>query len=64
LRKARFVACDETGARIEGVNAYHWVFCRKQAVAYCAGRAQCSRRPSPCRVASDRYSAQPGHADR
>ncbi len=25
LRRARFVACDETGARIEGVNAFHWV---------------------------------------
>ena len=24
LRQARFVACDETGARMEGVNAYRW----------------------------------------
>jgi hypothetical protein len=22
-----FVTSDETGARIEGVNAFHWVFC-------------------------------------
>jgi len=33
LRKASFVASDETGVRIEGVNAYHWVFCCKSAVA-------------------------------
>src|SRR5436309_3362759 len=36
LRQARFVACDETGARIEGDNAYHWVFCCKQAVVHAA----------------------------
>lgn len=24
LRRAEVVACDETGARIEGCNAYHW----------------------------------------
>jgi hypothetical protein len=27
LRRARFVSRDETGARIEGVNALHWVLC-------------------------------------
>jgi transposase len=26
LRSARAVASDETGVRIEGVNAQHWVF--------------------------------------
>lgn len=27
LRSAEIVACDETGVRIEGCNAYQWVFC-------------------------------------
>ena len=36
LRKASFVASDETGVRIEGVNAYHWVFCCKSAVVHMA----------------------------
>jgi len=36
LRRARFVACDETGARIEGVNAFHWVFCCEDAVVHSA----------------------------
>src|SRR5215210_6100262 len=26
LRRAEVVASDETGVRIEGANAYHWVF--------------------------------------
>jgi len=34
LRRARFVACDETGAHIEGVNAFQWVFCCKEAVVH------------------------------
>ena len=71
LRKAPLVACDETGARIEGVNAYHWVFCCKQAVVHSAAftrGAQAVRdvldvhRPDVW--ISDRYSAQQGHANR
>jgi transposase len=71
LRQARFVACDETGARIEGVNAYQWVFCCKQAVVHAAAfsrGAQVVRdvldghRPQVW--TSDRYSAQQSHADR
>ena len=71
LRKAPFVACDETGARIEGVNAYHWVFCCKEAVVHSAAftrGAQVARdvldghRPDVW--TSDRYSAQQGHAVR
>jgi transposase len=71
LRKAPFVACDETGARIEGVNAYHWVFCCKQAVVHSAAftrSAQAVRdvldAHRPDVWISDRYSAQQGHADR
>ena len=65
------MACDETGARIEGDNAYHWMFCCKQtvvhAVAFSHG-AQVVRdmfdghRPQVW--TSDRYSAQQSHADR
>jgi transposase len=34
LRVARVVASDETGARIEGTNSYHWVFHCKDAVVH------------------------------
>jgi transposase len=71
LRKASFVACDETGARIEGVNAYHWVFCCKEAVVHSAAftrGAQVVREVldghRPAVWTSDRYGAQQGHADR
>ena len=36
LRRARFVACDETGVRIEAVNAYQWVFCCEAAIVHSA----------------------------
>ena len=71
LRQARFVACDETGVRIEGVNAYQWVFCCKRAVVHAAAftrGAQVVRdvldghRPQVW--TSDRYSAQQSHAER
>jgi transposase len=71
LRKARFVASDETGVRIEGVNAYHWVFCGETAVVH---SAEFTRSAEVVREAmdghrpqvwtSDRYSGQQGHADR
>jgi transposase len=32
LREAEVVACDETGVRIEGSNAYYWLFHSAQAV--------------------------------
>src|SRR3954449_4888702 len=70
LRRAEVVASDETGVRIEGCNAYHWVFRCQDAVVHQA---------APTRAASviralmdghrpqvwlpDRYSAQQGHAD-
>lgn len=68
LRRADVVASDETGVRIEGSNAFHWVFRCKAAVV---------RHAAPTRAASvvremmdghrpavwlsDRYSAQQGH---
>src|SRR4051794_41142366 len=36
LRKAAVVASDETGVRIEGSNAYHWVFHSADAVVHTA----------------------------
>ena len=33
LRRAEVVASDETGVRIEGANAYHWVF-RSQMLSF------------------------------
>ena len=69
LRRAAVVASDETGVRIEGSNAYHWIFHSAEAVVH---------RASPTRGAvvvremmdghrpavwiSDRYTAQQGHA--
>ena len=57
LRKASLVASDETGVRIEGVNAYHWVFCCKSAIVHMAdftrsagGRAQNHERTSASRL--------------
>lgn len=68
LRRAEVVASDETGVRIEGSNAFHWVFRSAEAVVHEA---------SPTRGAvvvremmdghrprvwiSDRYTAQQGH---
>ena len=34
LRRAEVVASDETGVRIEGSNAYHWVFHSPHAVVH------------------------------
>jgi transposase len=68
LRRADVVACDETGARIEGCNAYHWVFCSSQAVVHTAEftrAAQVVRDTmaghQPEVWISDRYTAQQGH---
>jgi transposase len=68
LRKASFVASDETGVRIEGVNAYHWVFCSKSAVVHMADftrSAEVVRKTMDGRQprvwTSDRYSAQQRH---
>lgn len=71
LRQARAVASDETGVRIEGVNAQHWVFRSADAVVH---EAALSRGAGVVRDVmtghrpdywlSDRYSAQQGHGMR
>lgn len=68
LRRAKVVACDETGVRIEGSNAYHWVFRSSEAVVHRAAPTRGAvvvrdlldgHRPDVW--CSDRYSAQQGH---
>ncbi len=68
LRRADGVASDETGVRIEGSNAYHWVFHSPQAVVHQAAptRAASVVREMmdghrPAVWLSDRYTAQQGH---
>lgn len=71
LRQAPAVASDETGVRIEGVNAQHWVFRSRDAVLH---EAAFSRGAAVVREVmgghrpefwtSDRYSAQQNHAGR
>ena len=56
LRRAEVVASDETGVRIEGSNAYHWVFRSPDAVVHHAaptrlGGARDDGRPPSRRVA-------------
>ena len=68
LRRAKVVASDETGVRIEGSNAYQWVFRTNEAVVH---RAAATRGAVVVRElmqghrpevwCSDRYSAQQGH---
>jgi transposase len=68
LRRAQVVASDETGVRIEGSNAYHWVFRSPEAVVH---HASPTRGASvvremmdghrPAVWLSDRYTAQQGH---
>jgi transposase len=70
LRRAAVVASDETGVRIEGANAYHWVFRSPDAVVHQAAptRAASVIRAMmdghrPAVWLSDRYSAQQGHGE-
>jgi len=68
VRQAQVIASDETGVRIEGANAYHWVFCSPEAVVH---QAALTRGASVVRAMmdghrpavwlSDRYTAQQGH---
>src|SRR3954466_10644231 len=69
LRRAEVVASDETGVRIEGSNAFHWVFRSEAAVVHQASptRAAVVVREMmdghrPAVWISDRYTAQQGHA--
>ena len=68
LRRAEVVASDETGVRIEGSNAYQWVFRSSEAVVHRAALTRGAivvrdlmngHRPQVW--CSDRYSAQQGH---
>src|SRR3954464_12041006 len=70
LRQAKVIASDETGVRIEGSNAYHWVFRCSEAVVHHASPTRGAivvrtlmDGPRPEVGCSDRYSAQQGHAD-
>ncbi len=69
LRRAKIIASDETGVRIEGSNAYHWVFRCADAVVHQAAPTRGAvvvrtimdgHRPDVW--LSDRYVAQQGHA--
>jgi transposase len=71
LRRAEVVASDETGDRIEGSNAYQWVFRSSEAVVHRAATTRGAivvhdlmegHRPQVW--CSDRYSAQQGHGGR
>ena len=69
LRKAEVVACDETGVRIEGSNAYHWLFHSADAVVHTASPTrgavvvrEMMDGHRPAVWISDRYTAQQGHA--
>ena len=69
LRRAAVVASDETGVRIEGSNAYHWLFHSAQAVVHTASPTrgavvirEMMDGHRPAVWISDRYTAQQGHA--
>ena len=71
LRTARVVASDETGVRIEGTNAYQWVFHSKDAVVHQPDYSRAARVVEevmdghvPEVWVSDRYSAQQSHGRR
>jgi transposase len=68
LHRAKVVACDETGIRIEGTNSFHWVFRCAEAVVHHVAPTRAAavvrdimgdHRPDVW--LSDRYSAQQGH---
>ena len=69
LRRAAIIASDETGVRIEGSNAFHWVFHSAHAVVHTASSTrgaivvrEMMDGHRPAVWISDRYSAQQGHA--
>ncbi len=71
LRTARAVASDETGVRIEGVNAQHWVFRAPGVVLHETAFSRAAQvvrdvmdGHRPAFWTSDRYSAQQGHGER
>jgi transposase len=71
LRRAEVVACDETGVRIEGINAYQWVFCSAEAIVHTADFTRAAQvvldtmdGHQPEVWISDRYTAQQRHGQR
>jgi len=71
LRTADAVASDETGVRIEGVNAQHWVFRAPGVVLHETAFSRAAQvvrdvmgGHRPAFWTSDRYSAQQGHGER
>src|SRR3954463_12308892 len=69
LRRATVVASDETGVRVEGATAYHWVFRCEEAVVHQVAPTRAASvvhammdGHRPLVWLSDRYSAQQGHA--
>ena len=71
LRAAKVVASDETGVRIEGTNAFHWVFHCKDAVVHQPDYTRSARVVEtmmgghvPKVWISDRYAAQQNHGAR
>lgn len=68
LRTAKVVASDETGVRIEGTNAQHWVFHCKDAVVHRPDYSRAGHVVTETMAGhfpevwiSDRYSAQQSH---
>ncbi len=68
LRRAKVVASDETGVRIEGANGFHWVFRSPEAVVHHASETRAAsvvrevmNGHRPAVWVSDRYAAQQGH---
>lgn len=68
LRRAKVVQSDETGMRIEGVGAYHWVFHSKDAIVHTCDFTRAGAVVQrimdghvPDVWISDRYSAQQNH---
>ena len=61
LRRAEVVASDETGVRIEGSNAYHWVFRSPQAVVH---QAAATRGACVVRAMMDGHRPAVGLSDR
>jgi transposase len=70
LRRARVVCSDETGIRIDGRNAWNWVFQNAEVVIHVVRRsrgagvvAEVLDGHRPALWVSDLYSAQRGHAE-
>src|SRR5918998_1127880 len=70
LRRARIVCSDETGVRIDGHNAWNWVFQNDEVVIHVVRRsrgagvvAEVMAGHRPAIWVSDLYSAQRGHAE-